>query len=412
MADCRQWIEALPAPQGLLETVQRRGRESLLKQAIPTNSLEAWRLTDLKQIKNLLTRPISSEKDPLNKDHQEQLAKRPNNGLRILLDPWNDHMESIKLPNGIRLLTINELEQSLGQNLNQCSLNNDWQVCLNTASANKILALKVSAQKLPPIELIIKPSSEKWMPTRVLIILEENAELELLQVVLGAQQSVQSNLLEIHLGQEATLKHGLVALGGGNANLLANIAVTQKQRSHYTFTSIQAGWLLSRLEPRIVQLDGQAKTTLRGLQLSSGHEQLATHSLVRFDGPEGYLDQLQKAAATDQSHCIFNGAISVPRNAQRTNASQLSRNLLFTSRARIDTKPELEIIADDVKCAHGATVSQLQEDELFYLRSRGIAAHQATSLLLKGYCQEIINNLPVDASRWAILNQLLQSVKG
>ena len=99
--------------------------------------------------------------------------------------------------------------------------------------------------------------------------------------------------------------------------------------------------------------------------------------------------------------------MNVPRLAQRTNAAQLSRNLLVSNKARIDTKPELEIIADDVRCTHGATVSQLQEEELFYLRSRGIDTKQATSLLIKGYCKEILDQLPLSAERWEVLNEIL-----
>ena len=91
----------------------------------------------------------------------------------------------------------------------------------------------------------------------------------------------------------------------------------------------------------------------------------------------------------------------MPRPAQRTNASQLSRNLLLSGRARVDAKPELEIVADDVRCTHGATVSQLQEDQLFYLRSRGITQSSAAALLLRGYCKEVLDRLPLDGSqRW------------
>ena len=149
---------------------------------------------------------------------------------------------------------------------------------------------------------------------------------------------------------------------------------------------------------------------LKGLQISNNDQQLATHSLVQFNGPEGTLDQFQKSIATGKSHCIFNGAVKVPREAQKTNAAQLSRNLLISDKARIDTKPELEIVADDVKCAHGATVSQLLEEELFYLRSRGITIKEATSLLLRGYCQEILDKLPDSAEKWQVLNQIIKGL--
>ena len=116
---------------------------------------------------------------------------------------------------------------------------------------------------------------------------------------------------------------------------------------------------------------------------------------------------LIKSLATGSSHSIFNGAVNVPRAAQQTNASQLSRNLLLSNKAKIDTKPELAIIADDVRCTHGATVSQLQQEELFYMRSRGIEIEQATKLLLQGYCQEILRALPANAQRWQVLEEIL-----
>ena len=126
--------------------------------------------------------------------------------------------------------------------------------------------------------------------------------------------------------------------------------------------------------------------------------------------PEYSVNQLNKSVAANRSHSIFNGSISVPRVAQKTNASQLSRNLLLSGNACIDTKPELEIVADDVKCQHGATVSQLQQDELFYMRSRGIKLQEATELLLEGYCREIVNLLPVEIGRSDLLNYLLATL--
>jgi Fe-S cluster assembly scaffold protein SufB len=153
-----------------------------------------------------------------------------------------------------------------------------------------------------------------------------------------------------------------------------------------------------------VQVDGEANTVVRGLQVVAGQQIADTHSFVEFKGPEGQLDQLHKAVAAGQGRSVFNGAVRVPRAAQRTNAAQLSRSLLLSDRARIDTKPELEIVADDVKCAHGATVSSLQTDELFYLQSRGIGADLAARLLLRGYCEEVLRELPAAAALWQPLD--------
>ena len=146
---------------------------------------------------------------------------------------------------------------------------------------------------------------------------------------------------------------------------------------------------------------------LRGLQRVDGRQVVDTHSRVLFAGPEGRLDQVHKALADGAGRSVFNGAVIVPRQAQRTDAAQLSRSLLLSDRARIDTKPELEIVADDVKCAHGATVSRLQQDELFYLQSRGIAADQAARLLLRGFCEEVLAELPAPSALWQPLALLM-----
>ena len=411
MALCRQWVEALPSPQGLLKNVQKDGRELLLKTGLPTKDLEPWRLTDLKRLENLLKLPLPTNNKDLSVVNSHQRANEPNGCLRIVLDPQNNSYKSIKLPPGFQQLTSEELQQHLGSTLKQISKTNELPLIINQAATQEILALKIGGDNLSQMELIIPAHKNALNSTRVILFVEEKAKLDLLQVVLGSEFSGHSHLMEIHLCDGAEVNHGFIALGGGEASCLAHLSITQGTNSNYSLTSVQHGWSLSRLEPRVIQLNGQGSTTLKGLQISKGKQQLATHSEVYFGGPEGQLNQLQKGAAIENSHSIFNGVIKVPQIAQRTNASQLSRNLLLSSAARIDTKPELEIIADDVRCAHGATVSQLQEDELFYLRSRGIASNEATSLLLKGYCQEIVDSLPIDANRWGLLKTLLNGVK-
>jgi Fe-S cluster assembly protein SufD len=120
--------------------------------------------------------------------------------------------------------------------------------------------------------------------------------------------------------------------------------------------------------------------------------------------PHGTADQLHKAIMDDSAHAVFNGRVWVPHNAQLTNARQLNRNLLLSGKARVDTKPELDIVADNVKCAHGATVSQLDANEVFYLQSRGIDAEAAQRLLIYGFAMDIIDRIPVSSLRGSLTN--------
>ncbi len=407
----KQWLDSLPDPQGLLEEVQRHGRKSLITLGLPTKSSEGWRLTDLDRLRALFDLPVYSGNQTQNSesDHFRNRNIWPSTsskGFRLVVDSAHELIDSATVPEGFTFLTHEELSQVLGRTLHKCECNSEWAVEVNQASATKILALRING-RVPPLELIMPACPNEFSATRVLLILEEEADLELLQMVLGAGCSAQSHVLEIYLGNGASLRHGWVALGGGEASLLGHLTVEQEPESDYRLTTIHQGWSLCRVEPRLVQLHGQAYTSINGLQVTKGSEQAATHTYVRFDGPEGSLDQLNKSVAANRSHSIFNGSISVPRVAQKTNASQLSRNLLLSGNACIDTKPELEIVADDVKCQHGATVSQLQQDELFYMRSRGIKLQEATELLLEGYCREIVSLLPLDIARWDLLNYLL-----
>jgi FeS assembly protein SufD len=395
------FLERLPAPAGELEAVQWRGREALSRQPLPSRRQEDWRFTDLAPLTALAPAPAPSSA-------QAGWPAPAADVFRLWLDAPGDLLSGQSLPAGLSLLSSDEVQQALGHTLAACNCEQHWPVELNQASATRVLALRVSGAVAPTLELVSQAAEDGVMrPVRVLLLLEEKASLEVLQIQLGSACSLSSLVMEAHLGRESTLRHGLLALGEGQACFLGHLAVEQEPRSQLESVWASHGWALSRFEPRVVQVDGEATTTLKGLQLASGQQLVDTHSRVEFRGPEGQLDQLHKAIADDHGRSVFNGAVKVPRAAQRTNASQLSRNLLLSNQARIDTKPELEIVADDVRCAHGATVSRLQTDELFYLQSRGLSAAVAAGLLKRGFCEEVLRALPAAASAWRPLQRML-----
>ncbi len=404
------FLKSLPEPRGILRSVQIRGRDYLERFGLPSGKSEPWRITDLERLKTLLSRPFFLSRDENESNLIRSMAVPPSDGVRLVLSPSLQSIDDQKLPKEFRQITGADLERLLSSNIPNSASDKDWAIGLNQATAGTVLALRVKGCNPPPLELVAEAQLDRFSPSRVVLVLDSNTQLDLLEVILGKGCSAQSHFLEIHLAEGASLNHGLIALGGGEAGLLANVIVHQKRDSSYSLSMIQEGWSLGRIEPDICQGDGHAHTTLRGLQVSKGTRQVATHSKISFQGPEGTLDQLHKALVADKSHSIFNGAVEVPQIAQRTNAVQLSRNLLLSNNARVDTKPELEIIADDVRCSHGATVSELQKEELFYMRSRGVDTRQATKLLLQGYFQDILRSLPVEAERWSVLERLLESV--
>jgi Fe-S cluster assembly protein SufD len=359
---------------------------------LPTRRQEDWRFTALEPLKAIAPRLAPSEGG----------------------SAWSEP----QLPAGVERLDGAAAEEQWLRLLQASGGGDHWPVDLNRAAAQRaaepLLALRVRGAVAEPLLLNLAASAAGGLrPAQLLLVLEPGARLELLQVITddlerpGLEPAALSVVTAVQLGSGARLKAGCLALGEAQACLLAHWAVLQEPASALELTSAVGGWGLARFEPRIVQSQGAASTRLRGLQVCDGRQIADTHSAVRFDGPDGQLDQLHKVLADGQGRSVFNGAVKVPRLAQRTNAAQLSRSLLLSDRARVDTKPELEIVADDVKCAHGATVSRLRQEELFYLQSRGIAASQAATLLKRAFCEEVLRELPAAAAGWNPLERLL-----
>ena len=351
---------------------------------LPGRRQEDWRFTDLAPLRAVAPE-LWAGADP----------------FAALASPGRD------LPAGLTLLDAAEQQALWSQGLQATGSGDLWPVRLNAGASPRCLALQVSGAA-GPLQLDLDAGAAAGLRgLQLLLVLEEGASLELLLNASSSGVNATSLVAVAQLGRDARLSLGLLAAGDPRASLLGHLAISQAPGSALQLTTAVGGWGLSRLEPRICQREGAAHTRLRALQVVDGEELADTHSQVRFEGPAGVLDQLHKVVAAGSGRSVFNGAIQVPRLAQQTDAAQLSRSLLLSERARVDTKPELEIVADDVKCAHGATVSRLQQNELFYLQSRGIGADQAARLLLRGYCEEVLRDLPAAAAPLNPLKRLL-----
>lgn len=395
-------------PLGLM---QRSCRTALAGRTLPSGRDEAWRFTDARPLAAIApSRLVPSSEDRL--AGEASGIARDGSCLRLQVDGQKDPLEGVTLPHGLEPIPDSELQARLGASLTATGCEDHWATLLNGALLQHVLALRVTAAVDPLIEIRSDAGrGQGVLPLRVLLVMEEGAQLDLLQIHTAAGASLTSVVVEGHLSRCAQLRHSLVTQGSDSSALLVHLALSQAPHSQLHQTCAGLGWGFSRYEPRLLQTDGEASTVLRGLQLVQHHQLADTHSHVHLAGPEGRLDQLHKAVADQEGRSVFNGAVRVPRKAQRTNAVQMSRNLLLSNRARIDTKPELEIVADDVRCAHGATVSRLEQDELFYLRSRGIASDQAARLLLRGFCEEILALLPQQAKAVLPLQEWMTSLE-
>jgi len=282
---------------------------------------------------------------------------------------------------------------------------------LNTASFADAAVIWVSQNVVTavPIHLLFVTAPSAATPgqkglavsPRCLVVAEHNSVITLVEdhVAIGDGTYFTNSVTEVWAEENAQVKHVRLQRDRPDAIHIGKTAVSQAKASHYTCHAISLGAKLSRHNLEVFQGGEETDTTLNGLTVIAEQQLADTHSLIAYNKPYGSSSQVHKCIVDDKAHAIFNGKVNVPQAAQMTNASQLNRNLLLSARGRVDTKPQLEIVADNVKCTHGATVSQLEADEVFYLQSRGIDATQAQDLLVYAFAAEILQQIPVESLR-------------
>ncbi len=245
---------------------------------------------------------------------------------------------------------------------------------------------------------------------RSLIIAEKHAKFTVVESFFGQDRQSEAccnnSVTELWLEDSAQVNHIRLQDESPATYHLAKTAVDQAANSQYQCIAIDLGAKLSRHHLEVYQSGPQTDTKLYGLSALADRQLADTHSLLALTYPHSSATQLQKNIVDNRAHSVFNGKVYVSQAAQLTNAAQLNRNLMLSPKARVDTKPELDIVADNVKCAHGATVSQLQADEIFYLQSRGISAEQAQRLLLYGFGMEIVEKIPIPSLKEALSQRL------
>jgi Fe-S cluster assembly protein SufD len=232
---------------------------------------------------------------------------------------------------------------------------------------------------------------------RVLIVAETGAEATVLEDHVGLAEAAYcvNAVTEIDVAANARVRHIRVQREAATAFHIATSAARLAKDARYDSVAVNLGARISRLNLH-VRHDGEgAEATVDGLALIAGRQLADTHSFIDHAQPHCRTRQLHKTVIGGGAHAVFNGRILVRPGAQLTDSQQESRNLLLTSRAHVDTKPQLEIFADDVKCAHGATVGQLDPEELFYLRSRGLGEASARNLLTYAFAAAIVARIPI-----------------
>jgi Fe-S cluster assembly protein SufD len=278
-------------------------------------------------------------------------------------------------------------------------------IALNTAFAGNGFHLKIEKDTVIPMPLhilyITSASSQAIVNPRNLIELEENSEVTLIeqQVVTGPGKIFTNFLSEKFVSQNARL-YSYTFQDEGNNGFSVNTSQVQVERhARYDNTTVTFSGQLVRNNHHVILTGENSEAHLNGLFLARGTSLIDNHTLMDHQVPHCESNELYKGIVNDKSTGVFNGKIFVRKDAQKTNAYQSSKNILLSDDATINTKPQLEIYADDVKCSHGTSTGRIDEDALFYLNARGIGKENARKLLLGAFAREVINKIHVDALR-------------
>jgi Fe-S cluster assembly protein SufD len=249
---------------------------------------------------------------------------------------------------------------------------------------------------------------------RNLVILEENSQATVQETYVGRNGEVYftNAVTEVALGEGAIFDHDRVNLESDAAYHVATHQSHQSKASVLTSHSICFGGALTRNDLNAVLGGEGIESTLDGLYVPTGRQHVDNHTAIDHAMPNCNSFELYKGVLADRSTGVFNGKIFVRQDAQKTDSKQTNQNLLLSKEATIDTKPQLEIFADDVKCTHGATVGQLDEDALFYLRARGIGADDARNMLVYAFASAVLQRIHIDAVREELERLLYAKLAG
>ncbi|WP_222982840.1 Fe-S cluster assembly protein SufD [Flagellimonas meishanensis] len=289
---------------------------------------------------------------------------------------------------------------------------------LNTAFSREGAYIYIPKNKVPkkPIQILHLATGNEaalMLQPRNLIIAEENAELQVIErhQSLTGNEVFTNSVTEIFAAKDAIVDYYKVQNDANTASLVDNTYISQKDNSVVRVHTFSFGGKLTRNNLNFYQNGERIDSTLKGVTILGEKQHVDHHTLVHHANPNCESHQDYKGIFGERSTGVFNGKIIVDKIAQKTNAFQQNNNILISDKATINTKPQLEIFADDVKCSHGCTIGQLDEEALFYLRSRGIPKKEASALLMYAFANNVLESVRIPELK-ARINKIIANKLG
>jgi len=396
----------------------------LAEMDLPHSRQEEWRFTNVAPIRSNelpLARPSTNG---VASDDVARLATPGEFVARLVLvdGHYRKELSTIgTLPDGVRVMSLaqalrDESEIVLAHLGKYAKSENRPFVALNTAFLEDgvFVYLPKNSEVDQPIEILHIATGTATACPRHLVVAKEGSRATLVEsyVSLGDSRGFVAAVAEVFVAASADLQHCKLQLENDEALHVHATTIHQERDSNYANHTVTLGGRLTRNDIRSILDDENIECTLNGLFHTHGESHVDNHTWLEHRKPHCDSHELYKGILDDSSSGVFCGKIDVFEDAQKTDAKQSSATLLLTDTAVIDAMPQLEIYADDVKCTHGATIGQLDDNALFYLQSRGIAPAQARNMLIRAFASDVAHRIPVEAIRVYVDSLLTERLPG
>ncbi|MGO2511964.1 Fe-S cluster assembly protein SufD [Marinomonas polaris] len=395
-----EWLEsAIARAQGIndwLAPKRAHALELLANTKWPTRKTEAWRYTPLRPVERTQAKVISDKVDlsPVT------IADLSAIELVFVNGQFDQAQLTKTLPEGLSI--------SLGSDLGLAEQTDALSVfsmikperhifgLVNDALAQDVVIVTVAegVEITQPIRISSLLSQGAESHTRVQVALAAGSRLVVIEDVQAQGDSLNTAFVEYNVAANARLEHYRFALQTGSNVAIGGSHFNLHDHAKMNSTIVGFGSDLSRLDTDIIHAGEFADAKLNAMYLLDSKELFDLHATVEHAKPNGKTEENVRCIVADRARAVFNGRIHIHRDAQKTLAELNNRNLLLSDKAEINTKPELEIYADDVKCAHGATVAQIDKQALYYLQTRGVSRSKAQVMLNFGFINELIDLMP------------------
>ena len=376
----------------LNDNLKTKAAEVLETIQFPTTRTEAWKYTRLTKISK---NQFNVCKSTLNSIEDFKIAKEAYTFV-FLNGFYSTELSSKELNENIIVQSLDQIDTSvLGKNI---TLENEIFNALNTrfSTGGIAITIKKNAVIELPIQILhITEGVKTSSTTRTVIIAEDNSQSNFIEAFhsYNAENSLENSITEVFVGKNTHLHIDKIQIQNETCYHISTEQVEQDKDSTFTINTVTLNGGLVRNNLNIDVIGENCTTNLNGIYQLKGQQHIDNHTKVDHLVPNCQSNELYKGIIDEKATAVFNGKVFVRRNAQKINAFQSNGNVLLSDDATVNSKPELEIYADDVKCSHGSTTGQLDEEAVFYLRARGLSEKSARKLIVGAFINDVIEKI-------------------